>query len=1547
MLNCFLIGENHLIIQCVEVLITNGFNVLGIISDFFDAQQFALKKSIPIFRSLKEAESDILKSDISYFFSVVNHTILPKKIIKHIKKFTINYHDAILPKYAGVNATCWAILNNEIRHGITWHVVNETVDAGEILKQAVFPIEGDETALSLNLKCYQYALDSFKQLVKELKDATYVSIAQDLNERSYYGLNKKPVGNGWINWEDCGEQIERYFRASYLGNYINRFCSLKFLLKNTCYIVSKLSLVTEVQSTKPGTIIKISNKGWTVTTKTNAIIVREIFTIDGKPVDLKELVRNFDIKTGYNLNIPSTTDLSFFQKISSDLFSYEQYWEKKLKNRPTTIPFLDSIPLSRLGCTFNLLYSLDVNHQFNQINSNSNFEVFFLTIWSIYLYRLDNTEIISTFLSYPEIRNVASNLYPLIGISIPFDIHLMPEMTFEEAIHSIDLAYSTVKTKKSYLRDLSYRYSLKENEPNIIIVFYNKKESIDFNKVTNYRLLLAIDLEDKEISFYLSSCLKKDSFLIQFIHNIKGHLQKLMESITAEKHLLIKNAPILTNQEKNTLLEKWNDNKTAFPADKTITQVFENQVTLTPTHCALKDNETILTYLELNHMANKMARYLIKKGIKTDTMVILCSFPNVKFIVSMLAILKIGASYIPIDPQVTAYKIETILNDSKASALLISTKCQFISFEGQILTFSIEDCLNLSIKENPHNLELLSSSHAVAHVIYTSGTTGKPKGVLVPHYAVNRLVKDTNYIKITSHDKIALASSISFDASTFEIFGALLNGACLICVSRPLLLNPNRFNTFLEKESITILWLTSELFNQYASINSSMFKNLTYLLVGGDALNPEKIKLVQNCVSGAPKNLINGYGPTENTTFTTTFLISKKSTKRARIPIGKPLSNTTVYVLDKMLNLVPIGVAGTLYTGGRGLAYGYLNKPELTQTKFISNPFSSELNDKLYNTGDVVRWLPDGTLDYLGRKDRQVKIRGLRVELEAVQNQILHYSAVSQCFLKVITDRQKGKLLVAYIVPKEGKEDFINGLKKFLSKLLPNFMIPNHFMLLDNLPLTLNGKVNTRALPPLSIQQPQNKLDIQGTSLEKKLLKIWMDMFSLNNIGIYDDFFNLGGTSLLMTRLLMDLENHFKFHLSLSAFFQEPTIHGLVRLMTSEKQFTNNRLRRIFQDSSIDIKNYLYLLKVSPTEEKGIFLTGATGFLGAHLLHELVQMTQATIYCLVRERNPELKNFINKIWDKYQLELPQDRIILIQGNLACTNLGMKKEDFFDLANKITVIYHNAAQVHHLYSYEQLRESNVLGTLEIIKLASVNKVPLHYVSTLSAVLNFTDSRGMIKEELIQNIDNVMIQDGYSQTKLVSELLLSKAASFGLPIYIYRPAWILGQENTGIVEANNNHLLLLLKGCIQMNAAPDWNIELNIVPVDFVSKLIATVGCSKNNLSGIFNLGNDSYIKWIDLIEILTYHFPNLQVVSEKEWRAKLYTLDEGNAMFELLPIYLHSSQDWVVNLGKICHLTHKNTNTAISKLGSSYPKVDRVLIDKYIHYLLRAGFLDNN
>ncbi|MBC1298552.1 non-ribosomal peptide synthetase, partial [Nostoc sp. UCD122] len=468
----------------------------------------------------------------------------------------------------------------------------------------------------------------------------------------------------------------------------------------------------------------------------------------------------------------------------------------------------------------------------------------------------------------------------------------------------------------------------------------------------------------------------------------------------------------------------------------------------------------------------------------------------------------------------------------------------------------------------------------LAYIIYTSGSTGKPKGVAVPHKAVNRLVCNTNYIKLLPSDKVAQASNTSFDAATFEIWGALLNGAQLVGVSKDIILSPHEFALQLREGGINILFLTTALFQQIARDVPQAFATLKYLLFGGEAVNTRWVKKILE--HGAPKYLIHVYGPTENTTFSSYYYIQELPSA-TYFPIGRPITNTQIYILDTSLQPVPVGVTGELYIGGEGLAREYLNRPELTQDKFISNPFGksrgageqgsrgaeimpnsqspalTELcqsvpSPRLYKTGDLARYLTDGNIEFLGRIDNQVKIRGFRIELSEIEAVLNQYPAVRETVVIVGEDVPDDQYLVAYIVPNQEQipmqevQSFASLLCQFLKEKLPEYMMPRAYVILESLPLTPNGKVDRRALPmPDTISFNNQDYVAPRSQVEELLAQIWAKVLGKEQVGIHDNFFELGGHSLLATQLTSRIRDTFQIDLPVRNLFEAPTVEQLAR----------------------------------------------------------------------------------------------------------------------------------------------------------------------------------------------------------------------------------------------------------------------------------------------------------------------------------------------------------------------------------------------------------------
>ena len=628
----------------------------------------------------------------------------------------------------------------------------------------------------------------------------------------------------------------------------------------------------------------------------------------------------------------------------------------------------------------------------------------------------------------------------------------------------------------------------------------------------------------------------RDLFDASTIERMAGHFVTLLEGIVTNPHQQVSQLPLLTEVEQQQLLFDWNETQTDYPSEQCIHELFEEQVARTPNAVAVVFEEEQLTYEQLNCRANQLAHYLRSQGVGADVLVGLCVERSLEMVVGLLGILKAGGAYVPLDPEYPTERLSFLLEDTQVKVLLTQEKFVETLHATSLLPphqadiFCLDRDWSTLNQGNKDNLNNITNAENLAYLIYTSGSTGKPKGVLVNHQAVNRLVLSTNYIQLTANDCIAQAANIAFDAATFEIWGALLHGAKVAIITKSVLLNTQEFATNIEYHKINVLFLTTALFNQLANLVPEAFGSLKYLLFGGEAVDPSWVQEV--LAKGAPQQLLHVYGPTENTTFSSWYLVEKLAIAATTIPIGRAIANTQTYILDAHLQPVPIGIPGELYLGGVGLARGYLNRPELTQEKFIPNPFN---NAKfLYKTGDLVRYLPDGNIEFLGRIDNLVKIRGFRVELGEIEATLSQLPEVREAVVLAKEDQPNDKRLVAYVVPQQKDLELAPSLRVVLKKRLPSYMIPSNFVILEDLPLTPNGKVDRRALPAPDLQSDRTENYVAPrTPTEEMLAKIWAQVLKVEQVGIDDNFFDLGGHSLLATQVISRVQEEFSISLPL------------------------------------------------------------------------------------------------------------------------------------------------------------------------------------------------------------------------------------------------------------------------------------------------------------------------------------------------------------------------------------------------------------------------------
>ncbi|MBC7926280.1 MAG: amino acid adenylation domain-containing protein, partial [Bryobacteraceae bacterium] len=631
-----------------------------------------------------------------------------------------------------------------------------------------------------------------------------------------------------------------------------------------------------------------------------------------------------------------------------------------------------------------------------------------------------------------------------------------------------------------------------------------------------------------------------DLFDEAFILRMAVHFRQVLDSLAYHPDTKIEDVSITTAAERIQAIQEWNQTATEYPRDLTLVELFEQRAQSSPDAVAIEDDSAVLTYGTLDLESNRVAHYLRSLGVGRETAVGVCLERSPATLVAILGVLKSGGAYVPLDPDHPMERKLLMLNDTQAKLLLTRTELapSLQNLDKPLVCIDAPGLLDTHPTTPP---DKVNHPEDLAYVMYTSGSTGRPKGIAVAHRGVSRLVLQTNYIEFGPDDRIGMVSNPAFDASTFEIWGALLTGGALVVIPSEIVLAPKDFAKVLRKQRISTMFLTAAVFRQTACEAPDAFQLMTNLLAGGDIVDGASVRSVVR--HGRPRRLVNGYGPTENTTFSCCYEACSIGDTDLSIPIGQPIANSTAYILDGHMQPVPPGIVGELYVGGDGLARGYVNRPNLTAETFLPNPFATGL--RLYRTGDLARYQSDGTIEFLGRADQQVKIRGFRIELEEIHAVCSRHPGVRQVAVVVREDEHGNKYLVAYVVPSVGHSLDVSDLRSHLARQLPGYMIPNAIVELAELPLNSNGKLDRRALPLPVRLSAGGPFVGPRTASEEAIAAIFAEVLRVNPVGVHDNFFELGGHSLSAMQVVSRLRSLFNRELPLRALFEAPTVAGL------------------------------------------------------------------------------------------------------------------------------------------------------------------------------------------------------------------------------------------------------------------------------------------------------------------------------------------------------------------------------------------------------------------
>ncbi len=1064
-----------------------------------------------------------------------------------------------------------------------------------------------------------------------------------------------------------------------------------------------------------------------------------------------------------------------------------------------------------------------------------------------------------------------------------------------------------------------------------------------------------------------------DVFLQETIKRIAKQWLRLCESIIKSPDQAIDTLSLLNDEEKQQCLAQWNQPTIHPCAKETIVSLFEEQVQQYPDSIAVIDGDVQLNYHDLNKSVNQLANYLLQvnQNIKADHLIAVMLDRSAAFIISVLAILKTGAAYLPLDQELPQKRLKIMLQDAQVEQLItkqaIAIKKNLYCLNIKVVSLDDKEVEQVLLEQSDNNLNKAINSANLAYIIYTSGSTGKPKGVMVEHKNVTQLVKNISYIELTHNDTVGHVCNVTFDVSVFEIFGTLLKGARLIVYPKSILLDITLFKKSLVEGTVNVLVLPTALFYNLLISDINIFASINYVIFIGEKLQSTKILVDLYSHSSFPQYLVNAYGPTEATVFSTSCLIQPEMKSLDNLPIGKPICGVQAYVLNKQLEPVSEGVLGELYVAGLGVARGYLNQDHLEYEKFIVNPFLKG-HDRLYRTGDLVRYQSDN-LFFVKRSDKQVKISGYRVELEEIERVLLTNPSLKEALvLKKLVDGHP--VLLAYVVPKTAPSDsqiYKAELRTYLIGLLPNYMLPTAFQVVNALPLNSNGKIDRAKLMSIDFNLGRKQV-MPVTATEKRLTELWQKVLQFHSsIGIFDNFFMLGGSSLLAIQLTSLIHQEF-CEIPYSDLFSQPTIQSQAQLIeTPEKQRVKpiNELDFLKKESELDEDICLSTLhsKISyPTTPKIIFLTGVTGFLGVFLLDELLRGNNATIYCLVRAKDiAHAKDRFLKTLKKYRLDMLsqylESRIFLKVGDVSKIKFGLSDRDYEILADRIDLIYHSASGVNFVKPYSALKGSNVIGVKNMLRFAIYKKIkPLHYISTAAvfSFLHYFQEVGVLEEEEIDWSDGYcqsMPRDlGYVQSKSVAEKLIWQASKRGIPVAIHRSGFILCHSQTG-AGSTDQLWTMLIKDCLALGIFPRFSkIRGEFITVDFASQAIIHISKQATCLGKAFHIvpTHENNITTDELFSVIQELGYSLKSESLQNWRTQLQsyiTAGDPSDLALLMPLFTDSVKGSLTLLEvyeNSPEYSITNLNLALAGSGITCPEIGSAIVSRYLDYLISGS-----
>jgi len=1328
------------------------------------------------------------------------------------------------------------------------------------------------------------------------------------------------------------EEIQKYFENSvkvpfeFLGNNLHEFTIIRFD-ENTGYIFMKLH--------------HIISDAWTLRQIINQLV--KMYN------DILNNVCEKNIVTSYVEFVESEKEYISSEKYIKD----EEYWKEYLNGIQTPISLKTATSkVSTRANRYSVTLDKEVNDkitEYTKVNKVSPYTLF-LGALATYIYRIKdkNDFVIGT----PILNRANFREKQILGMfvsTMPIRMKIEEYISFLGLVKQIGCDTMSLFRHQKYpiTKTLEHIHNTTDIDGkiyNIALSYQNARSDISASEVfsTNWIFSGCIqdDLEihimdmDNNGVLTLNYDYLADLFNDVEIEYLHTRIMSIIQNAIKDIDVNVDNISIMTKEEENKILYEFNDTDTDYPKDKTVIDIFEEEVEKTPDGIALVVDDKKFTYRELNEKANVLAFYLREeKKVQINDVIAVMLDKSFELIISILGILKSGAAYLPIDKNLPNDRINYMIQNSNCKIVVSDKKSNLDN------VFLVEiDTILLNCK-NQTNLSKVNTPNDLVYVMYTSGSTGNPKGAMMAHTNIIKLVKNIKYFNMDKIDNVFLAGNVVFDASMHEMWLCLLNGKTGYLISKDIMMNPIEYSKILTRVNNSLVIFTTQLFHQYAMFNSKMFEKVAYLVAGGDVMLSEYAKKVID--NSKNTILVNIYGPTECSAATTTQIVN--SSNYTKITIGKPIDNTKCYIVDKKNRLCPIYVEGELYIAGKGVGLGYINNDEMTKKSFVDFNVNNQI-EKVYKSGDICSWNYDGNINFQGRIDFQVKIRGYRIEISEIQNATLKLLDIKEAYV-IARSIKNSKILNMYVT----SDNIINiaELKKELHKKLPDYMVPSQILQIDKMPLNSIGKIDRNSLPEISLKSIK-KIVMPENPTQQILLSIFTEVMSNKQINIDDDLFDLGLDSLQVANAIVLCNEK-----NLEVGYQD--IYDCRNIKSLEESLTSSDNAEEDYSKYIDQYDYEKINKILDTDTKddvsknrnkritdNILITGATGFLGSHLVENILLKHYSNIFCIVRTKNENGQKRIEDILTYYFgdniLKKYGNRIKVIDMDLLDSNSNIKLESTIK-ENNIKTIINCAANVKHYGNREDFKKLNIEIVNNIVNICKTCKIRLIHISTLSVSGNgfensfvnqslgekrAFDEKSMYINQKITNI--------YSYTKYISELCVLEARADGLDASIMRVGNLMSRYKDGKFQKNieDNGFAQRIKFILDNAILPEniYNDNyLEFSQVDLLSDAVMKLAAQKN-MNPIYHLFNNNHLyinKFVKMI--LKIYKRKIEILDIKEFSVKLDEILKNDT----LALYRVILSDLKGN-DKLDYLTDivvesKITNKRLKKLKFKWPKIN--------------------